>query len=177
MEAIIEKIQEIHSNDKEQLEVIFSTEKKIIVEAPAGFGKTQTMISKIAYLIASNQIPFPKRILALTFSVNAAYKIRRDVAENLPIILKSEKISPAAIKNKVFATNYHGFCRRVLKLYGYLLHPNLKQIEFLRAIDDSSIEQLSSLNIGLSYDEVKEISDYNDAVKQRNYGAYPNCNE
>lgn len=170
MKAIVEKIKEIHSNDKEQLEVIFSTEKRIIVEAPAGFGKTQTMISKIAYLIASNQIPYPKRILALTFSVNAAYKIRRDVAENLPIILKSEPISPTTIKNKVFATNYHGFCRRVLKLYGYLLHSNLKQIEFLRAIDDSKIEELTNLNIGLDYDGAKEISDYNDAVKQINTG-------
>ncbi|MGE4546768.1 MAG: UvrD-helicase domain-containing protein [Desulfurella sp.] len=170
MKAIIEKIKNIHSNDKEQLEVIFSPKKRIIVEAPAGFGKTQTMISKIAYLIASNQVPYPKRILALTFSVNTAYKIRREVAENLPIILEGGSISPTTIKNKVFATNYHGFCRRVLNLYGYLLHPNLKQIEFLHAIDDSKIEDLIKLNIGLNYDNAKEISDYNDAVKQIKIG-------
>jgi DNA helicase-2/ATP-dependent DNA helicase PcrA len=141
MEETIKKIEELHSGDKEQLEVIFSDKKRVIVEAPAGYGKTQTMISKIAYLIASNKILHPKRILALTFSVNAAYKIRKEVAESLPIILAGEPISPIDIKNKIFATNYHGFCRRVLRLYGYLLHPNLKHIDFLQAID----EVLSSL--------------------------------
>lgn len=166
MEAIIEKIKELHSNDEKQLEVIFSTEKKIIVEAPAGFGKTQTMISKIAYLIASNQIQYPKRILALTFSVNAAYKIRRDVAQSLPTILESKPISPTVIKNMVFTTNYHGFCRRVLKLYGYLLHPNLKQIELLRAIDDGNPEVLIGLNIKLNYNDAEKMSYYNDAVKR-----------
>jgi DNA helicase-2/ATP-dependent DNA helicase PcrA len=166
MEPVIGKIKEIHSNDDEQVEVIFSNERRIIVEAPAGFGKTKTMISKIAYLTASNQIPHPKRILALTFSVNAAYKIRKDVAENLPVILASEPISPAEIKNKVFTTNYHGFCRRALKLYGYLLHPKLKVIDRLRAVDDDRIEELTNLNIGLDYDDAQEISDYNHAVKE-----------
>ena len=163
---ILEKLKEKHSGDKEQLEVIFSDQKRIIVEAPAGYGKTETMVSRIAYLIASNKVPNPKKILALTFSVNAAYKIKKDVAENLPIILSDSPISPVHIKNKVFATNYHGFCRRVLRLYGYLLNGNLRNIENLIGIDDSKADKLTQLNIGLTSDEAIEISKYSDAIKK-----------
>ncbi len=169
MDKIIQKIKEIHFNDQKQLEVIFSNKKRIIVEAPAGYGKTKTMISKIAYLIASNNIPNPKKILALTFSVNAAYKIRKDVAEKLPAILSDISISPVTIKKKIFATNYHGFCRRILKLYGYLLHPSLKNIDYLKTIDDNNPEILTKLEIGLTLDEAEIISDYNEAVKERNH--------
>lgn len=105
-----------HSGDKEQLEAIFSDARRLIVEAPAGYGKTKTMISKIAYILASGKLPNPKKILALTFSVNAAYKIKKDVAEQIPKLLESEKFSPAKINERVCISNYHRFCRRVLKL-------------------------------------------------------------
>jgi DNA helicase-2/ATP-dependent DNA helicase PcrA len=168
IQPIIKTLEELHSSDKEQIEVIFTKEKRVIVEAPAGYGKTKTMIGRIAYLIASGQVSNPKRILALTFSVNASYKIKRDVAENLPKILSAAPISPVNLKNKVFATNYHGFCRRVLRLYGYLIDPKLTSIDLLKAVDDSRIEDLTRMDIGLGYEEAKEISDYNEAVKKIN---------
>ncbi len=168
MKEVIERIKQTHSNDKEQLEVIFSDRKRVIVEAPAGYGKTNTMISRIAYLIATNKIQNPKKILALTFSVNAAYKIKKDVAENLPVILSDFPISPVYVKNKVFATNYHGFCRRVLQLYGYLLHESLRKIEYLKSFDDSSIENLTNLEIGLDFSDAEMLSNYNDAIKEIN---------
>ena len=71
------RIEAKHQGDNKQLEVIFSPDKRLLVEAPAGYGKTHTMVSRIAYLIAIGQIPVPKRLLALTFSVNAAYKIKK----------------------------------------------------------------------------------------------------
>lgn len=166
IQPIIKILEELHSGDKEQLGVIFTKEKRVIVEAPAGYGKTKTMIGRIAYLIASGQVSNPKRILALTFSVNAAYKIKKDVAENLPNILSAAPISPVNLKNKVFATNYHGFCRRLLHLYGYLIDSKLRNIDLLKAVDDSKIEDLTNIGIGLAYEEAKEISDYNDAVKK-----------
>lgn len=42
-------IEEIHGSDKEQLDFIFSEGKRLIVTAPAGCGKTRSMVSKIAY--------------------------------------------------------------------------------------------------------------------------------
>ena len=81
------RIEGKHQGDSKQLNVIFSPDKRLLVEAPAGYGKTHTMVSRIAYLIAIGQIPVPKRLLALTFSVNAAYKIKKDVIKNIPELL------------------------------------------------------------------------------------------
>lgn len=158
-------ITKAHSDDKEQLEAIFSDAKRLIVEAPAGYGKTKTMISKIAYILASGKLPNPKKILALTFSVNAAYKIKKDVAEQLPKLLELENFNPARINEKVFISNYHGFCRHILKLYGYLIHENLRNVDTFRSINDSDIETIANLGVGLSYEDAKELSDLSDAIK------------
>lgn len=131
---IKEKITSLHEGDEKQLQVIFSESPRLIVEAPAGYGKTTTMISRIAYLYASGRIPNPKRILGLTFSVNAALKVKREVAEKLPFLLGSQN-SPIALGEKVTVTNYHGFCKVILKKYGYLIADALrKDINLFRAI-------------------------------------------
>lgn len=123
-----------HGCDERQLEVIFSDSPCLLVEAPAGYGKTFTMISRIAYLFVSGKIPNPKRILGLTFSVNAALKVKREVAEKLPSLLGSQN-SPVAIGEKVTVTNYHGFCKTILKKYGYLVADALrKDINIYRAV-------------------------------------------
>jgi len=164
---IEESIREVHSDDREQLDAIFSGAKHVIVEAPAGYGKTRAMISRIAYLIAKKKLVYPKKILALTFSVNAAYKIKQDVAGKLPAILEKEKISPLNIGKRVLATNYHGFCRRILKLYGYLIDKNLREIDLFMGVDDSNKDKLIALNFGLSIQEAKMMVAYNEAIKER----------
>lgn len=165
LRKIRETIAQAHSGDEEQLKVIFSDAKRLIVEAPAGYGKTKTMISKIAYILAAGKLPNPKKILALTFSVNAAYKIKKDISEQLPRLLESGNFSPIRINERVFISNYHGFCRHVLKLYGYLIHEKLRNIDTIRSIDDSNIETLTDLGVGLGYDDAKELSDLCDAIK------------
>lgn len=162
---IKEKITNMHDGDKKQLEAIFSDANRLIIEAPAGYGKTKTLISKIAYLLACKSIPSPKRVLALTFSVNAAYKIKKDVAEQIPKMMDIDGYSPVKLNDKIFISNYHGFCRRILKLYGYLLNENLKNIDKIKNIDDSNAEYLYELKIGLSIDQVQEISEFNSAIK------------
>ena len=152
MSYIIDKIEELHGGDKKQLEVILSDKKRIIVEAPAGYGKTATMVSRIAYLYSKGSIPNPKKILALTFSVNAALKIKRDVAEKLPILIQ-EKNNPINIGEKVTVTNYHGFCKTILRKYGYILSPLLKRdINSLCAIGDESVDK---------YDDLKSMNNSN----------------
>lgn len=158
-----------HKNDKEQLDFIFSNSSRILVEAPAGYGKTKTMVSKIAYLLANNKIPNPKKILALTFSINASYKIKKDVTEQLPIILQSISIKDFNINDKIFVSNYHGFCRHILKLYGYLLHKNFFNINIFESIDDNDIQTLTSLNIGINLDTAQFLSRFCDEVKAVNY--------
>ncbi|NPV89872.1 MAG: ATP-dependent helicase [Firmicutes bacterium] len=160
------KISAQHEGDEKQLEVIFSDSPRLIVEAPAGYGKTTTMISRIAYLFASGGIPNPKRILGLTFSVNAALKVKREVAEKLPALLGSQN-SPVALGEKVAVTNYHGFCKGVLKKYGYLIADALrKDVNLFRAIGESDIEKQPSLKTALSTDEYEQLKSVEAAVKE-----------
>lgn len=116
LEDVKKKISDQHEGDVAQLSVIFSDSPRVIVEAPAGFGKTATMISRIAYLIASDRVPNPKRILTLTFSVNAALKAKREIAGKLPALVGTHN-SPVAVGEKATVTNYHGFCKGILKKY------------------------------------------------------------
>ena len=105
MDALRELLSHQHEGDEKQLEVIFSEAPRVIVEAPAGYGKTTTMISRIAYLFASGRIPNPKRILGLTFSVNAALKVKREISEKLPALINA-KNNPTIINEKATITNY-----------------------------------------------------------------------
>lgn len=160
------KIAELHEGDEKQLEVIFSESPRVIVEAPAGFGKTTTMISRIAYLYASGKIPNPKKILGLTFSVNAALKVKREVAGKLPVLL-NEQNSPITIGEKISVTNYHGFCKGVLKKYGYLIADALrKDINLFRAISDGEVEKNPALRMTLTDDEIEKIKSIEGAIKE-----------
>ena len=160
-----EKISQQHEGDDKQLEVIFSNSSRIIVEAPAGYGKTTTMISRIAYLFATGGIPNPKRILGLTFSVNAALKVKREVAEKLPALLSTQN-SPIAIGEKVTVTNYHGFCKIILKKYGYLVADALKKdINLLRAVGDSDISNRKELKTALSVTELQMLENVESCIK------------
>lgn len=161
---IEEKLKASHFGDAKQLEIIFSQESRLIIEAPAGYGKTKTMVSKIAYMLATNQIPYPKRLLALTFSVNAAYKIKKDVTQNIPIILEGTK-SDFSISDKMLVTNYHGFARRILKRYGYKIHSGLLEVDRLQSVDDSYTKNLMQSISGLSYQNAEILSKFNNAVK------------
>lgn len=155
-----------HEKDEKQLEVIFTKEPRILVNAPAGYGKTHTMVSKIAYMIASNQIPNPKKLLALTFSLNAAYKIKKDVIAQVPTILKnigSESVSTDRIK----VTNYHGFCRHILKLYGYKIDKKLSEIDFIENFDDSTNEKITKHFPSISQEHSKVLTDFNASVKEK----------
>jgi DNA helicase-2/ATP-dependent DNA helicase PcrA len=121
-------------------------------------------------MLATNQIPYPKRLLALTFSVNAAYKIKKDVTQNIPIILEGTK-SDFSISDKMLVTNYHGFARRILKRYGYKIHSGLLEVDRLQSVDDSYTKNLMQSISGLSYQNAEILSKFNNAVKTVN-GTY-----
>lgn len=166
-EQLFQKLRGLHSGDEKQLEVIFSESKRLIVEAPAGYGKTKTMISKVAYLLATGKISHPKKILALTFSVNAAYKIKKELAEHLPSLVQSGNSNQLRINEKLFVSNYHGFCRHILKRYGYLLHPNLSNLDLIKTVDDSRAEKITS-PLQISFQKASIFTGFSDAVKSVN---------
>ena len=168
IEQLKDKIAAQHDNDRKQLEVIFSESSRLMVEAPAGYGKTTTMISRIAYLFVTGKIPNPKRILGLTFSVNAALKIKRDIAEKLPLLIGGQN-NPATISEKVTATNYHGFCKIILKKYGFLVAEALRRdINLFKAIGDSDVDRIDELKTVLSFKELDSLKNIEATIKLGN---------
>jgi len=163
--------------DQAQIDAVFSPAPHLIVEAPAGYGKTRTMVSKIAYLIATGQILYPKKILALTFSINAAFKIRKDVRDELPAIFSGSPTFSQEIEKTVYATNYHGLSRRILHNYGYLISNELSNINDLKGIGisiyDSEAyttskfkENLANWDITLSSNEIQQLIQYSRAIQE-----------
>ena len=133
--SVDEIIKMKHAGDDEQLEFIFSDESKIIVSSPAGCGKTTAMVSKIARELCSGSVVGNKRILAMTYSVNAAIRIKDSLKELLPDIVDD----PKALLNKVDIANYHNFAMRLLYKYGYVLNSNLSSLSGFRIVDDETI--------------------------------------
>lgn len=158
IKVIKEMISKLHEGDERQLDVIFSEQARVIVEAPAGYGKTTTMISRIAYLFASGKIPNPKKILGLTFSVNAALKVKKEISEKLPILM-NEKNNPTIVSERATVTNYHGFCKSVLKKYGFLLSDTLrKDVNLFNAIGDNEIARRPAVSSQISTSEQNTIN-------------------
>lgn len=148
--------------DQDQMNVIFNPSKRLIVEAPAGYGKTKTMVSKIAYLLEINQLPNTKKILALTFSVNASLKIKNEILNQLGALFTGQT-ALNLITQRVETSNYHGFGRHVLTLYGFLIHPNLVHINQFKVIDETSKRDLEDLQ--LEDDEKVFLESYAGSLK------------
>lgn len=162
---IKEKILSDHEGDASQLNAVFNDSPRIILEAPAGCGKTKTMVSKVAYLLATNTIPVNKKILALTFSVNSAYKMKKDIAEKLPNIGITSISSPVSLNHKVSITNYHGFARRVLSLYGYLLHTDLPAVNLFTAFNEENLTGIANANIVLVENQISLLNSFSSYIK------------
>lgn len=147
IDNLVQSITEMHASDKMQLDVVFSKNDKVIVYAPAGYGKTTTMVSRLAYLCVVGAIPNPKKVLGLTFSVNAALKIKRDISEKLPHILGVDK-NQISINNQIIVSNYHGLSKRILKKYGYLLSEELKKdIAIFKAVNEENAIDIEELEL------------------------------
>lgn len=162
--SIIDKIKKIHRDDNNQIDIILSDRKRTIVEAAAGSGKTKVLISFIAYKIATQQLSSTKKILALTFSVNAAYRIKKYVIEQIPSILDNKLLSERNVSKRVMVSNYHGLCRRILNMYSGRLLKFQKRIEEFNIVDDKEILK----HVILTDEEKTQIINFGQSVKEGN---------
>lgn len=160
-----EIIEAKHAGDIEQLSFIFSDEKKIIVTAPAGCGKTTAMISKIARELSSGRISSNKKILAMTFSVNAAMKIKDSLKELLPDLVDNVQ----KYISKVDVANYHNFAMKILFKHGYSLNPEFVYLSEFKITDEDS----SSLDPFITSSDQDKLRRFNETVKNSDRDKLP----
>jgi superfamily I DNA/RNA helicase len=110
---------------------IDSVEKRILVLAGAGSGKTKTLIDKIRFYINEKRIS-AKNILTITFTKDAAYEIldrlneyadktkrdRTDISAGDNKVVRKKYSSKNAIIKNLNISTFHGFCYSVLKENG-----------------------------------------------------------
>ena len=160
-----EIIEAKHAGDIEQLSFIFSDEKKIIVTAPAGCGKTTAMISKIARELSSGRISSNKKILAMTFSVNAAMKIKDSLKELLPDLVDNVQ----QYISKVDVANYHNFAMKILFKHGYSLNPEFVYLSEFKITDEDS----SSLDPFITSADQDKLRRFDETVKNSDSDKLP----
>lgn len=119
-----------------QREAVISEEKRLLVLAGAGSGKTKTLLQKLVYLIEEKGIN-PSNILAITFTKNAANEmidrliISADTTREYEKILndknlkREEKDKERFIQQKkhkwienLTIRTFHSFCYSVLRNFG-----------------------------------------------------------
>lgn len=161
------KIREKHNGDKDQLEFIFSDKKRIIVTAPAGCGKTTAMVSKIARELSCGNIRPSKKALAMTFSVNAAMKIK----DSLKILLPDLVENTEKYICKVDVANYHNFAMKLLFKHGYYLNQEFSNLFEFKVVDDNS----SILDNFLIISEKDKLNILENAVKSSNKDSLMNA--
>lgn len=154
-----DRLKERHSGDEEQLNFIFSDDHRLIVNAPAGCGKTTAMVSKIARELSFGNIKSNKKILAMSFSVNASIRIKSDVKEFLPSLVDNYKL----LLKKLDIANYHNFAMRLLYKYGFLLNEEFISLSEFRIISESIVIKenlISSSDICIIKELTKIVSSF-----------------
>lgn len=122
--------------NQQQAEAVVSEEKRLLVLAGAGSGKTKTLLQKIIYLVDVKRIK-PSEILAITFTKNATNEMidrlicSSDSSGEYEKIISSKFISfedrnrerysyQKKINwiNNLTINTFHAFCFRMLRDYG-----------------------------------------------------------
>jgi len=157
---IFETYTPISELDDKQRAAVLSENKRILVLAGAGSGKTKTLLQKLVYLINDKNVR-PASILAITFTKNAANEmidrliLSADKTGGYENILSNRTLSSREkdtyrkdyIKRypwiaRLTIRTFHSFCYALLKNYGVHVFDNR-----FRILNDQKIpdEQFSSL--------------------------------
>ena len=108
-----------------QREVVLHGDTPLLVLAAAGTGKTETLTTRIAYMIKVRKIP-QENILAVTFTNKAAAEMRA----------RASKLAGVR-ENELHIGTFHGICSRILRS-----HPTFKTFSILDQAD--SIKMVKS---------------------------------
>lgn len=143
--------------DASQRSAIFSPSKRVFVEAPAGYGKTTVMTGRACWLLASGEVRPPKKILALTFSVAAARRMRADLGATISALPGSVT---KRFEDSAMATNFHGFAWSLLRRYWRLLLLPVSVDELSMVDDNNAVNELVSRGGRLFWDKKNVFSSF-----------------
>ena len=104
MEAILKGL------NAAQRAAVSSSSSILQVLAPPGSGKTKTLTSRVAFLLAHNGYA-PWNVICCTFTIKAS----REMRERLRGLVGCEQVS------KLILGTFHSICRRYLVTYGHLI--------------------------------------------------------
>ncbi|MFC0314059.1 UvrD-helicase domain-containing protein [Gordonia phosphorivorans] len=113
----------------EQVEVIEAPLEPMLVVAGAGAGKTETMASRVVWLVA-NRLVAPDEILGLTFTRKAASELGARIRRRLAMLAGSTALydwDPGGELTQVLrsadaeVSTYHAYAGRLIADYGLLL--------------------------------------------------------
>lgn len=105
-------------DDSEEIKVIKSCEN-ILVSAGPGSGKTELLAQKATFLLQTNLCKSPRKILALSFKVDAAENIKERVSQRCGNELSTRFVSKT----------YDSFFKEIVDRFGYLLPEEYKIAE------------------------------------------------
>lgn len=119
-----------------QKKAVIAEEKRVLVLAGAGSGKTKTLLQKIMYLIQEKGV-HPSEIMAITFTKNAANEmvdrllLAVDTEGNYQKSLENKSITKSALNiirlqksrenkwiSKLTVRTFHSLCYSIMKSYG-----------------------------------------------------------
>jgi DNA helicase II / ATP-dependent DNA helicase PcrA len=139
------------SADDDQLSLIHAPHQTIRLIAPAGSGKTQTIINRVLHL--AKQGARPERILCLTFDNSAVSALREKVTEQLSAI--------AAPHHKFAISTLNAFGFRILREYFASEHKSIiehariwrliKELKDTLALSAEGQKRLDALPASLRY--------------------------
>ena len=103
----------------EQIEIIESALQPAVVIAGAGSGKTETMATRVLWLVA-NGFAKPEEILGLTFTRKAAAELKKRIKDRLKQLRKNGLID-RNLSIEVPVMTYHSYAGNILREYGLRL--------------------------------------------------------
>jgi len=81
--------------------------RSVAVTAGPGAGKTELLAQRADFLLRINACPYPRRILAISFKVDAAANLGARVRERVPPDLAS----------RLDSQTFHGFAYRLIRRF------------------------------------------------------------
>ena len=106
----------LHPPTREQTDIIAAPVEPILVVAGAGSGKTETMASRVVWLVA-NGYAHPDQILGLTFTRKAAGELAHRIRTRLGQLVRRLGRDDALAGEATVAT-YHSYAARVVTEHG-----------------------------------------------------------